>query len=1193
MILYNTIYEQICSKTKILIEEEKWEELEKLYRISPNQLSLFSDEIEENLKTSQLIKESPLVKREYETETNIEYYSYNLVFWLTLEVLKRDRSFFTQDFKNDVCSIIFSFMKENQVNSAACKDFTEGLHDEIKEMYQAELVNIPNLLVHMIEKEPDIGIRLYDKIVEKEFYEIGFNILIKHPDLIETHLNEVKKLFQNVILNKLQYNTFTHPLIELHPELKLVIDEHRIKLKYDFYNKLLYSESNGVYHDWFEKNHRIFSFCLDLYEEDELDKIVKRLMGLNVEYSYDSRESYWINLCLLEIGWLRKRDFFHDYISDLTELKYQQVVRDYYFQYPEKIKDNQDQILKIQYFSLDLLEKKLDYFQIDDPVALFKEFLTSQYNILVLKKVFYQQYKELIHKLNETIKNYLNQIDVSNLNTNQKSNISYVHYIFEILCGHYSIYIPDFEIGYFQDILTKILSVDWIAEIFNPISSLYIPRNFEKFELGFQKKIIDLLIENNRLYCIETFLQINFLAFEPHIDRILEYIPQEPHEAIHFVKVISIVLKSSFGNLEVTQKAKRILQDLNPSPEKVQLYTFLGDLNLSKEILDELLDREQALPYAINLILDLNSILFEISIKNNESIDYNAYIDEIANLKTQIESYSSDTTTLQNFTFKQTNLNARLFLYQGFLELQNENEIKSIEFFRKARDLLQQLKSTKVIKKTTKVILEAYYNISSFFHDNVANIINKLNQGVEIANHFLEESLNSLFEQFDQSNIQNSRIIGELQNLRFDVSTKNLYQINYEIPTKFCPKPPLITKRSLYKINNELVQEWNENNDPIIDDPTCLSFGSNQLTLEIEFREKEKYYDFILEIKRDANLDTSPPQINTESGKVSFNFNLKSSGFDGIQNLTFELIENDLCGFNLNLCMDIIHESYASLEQEIINELVKSMPNFKNRTVKHSDYLIFLNQFEDPAIRSGVLKHILKRLPEYYLTLRELIKELKNEIQRLHYDDGGDELIICILNQLELKSPDFCQYLVRNYIDYGRYVIKVKKSKELLEDLVENPPLKNTHIIFLDDTIGRGNQFVGFYEEDFKQIYENSSLKENQFLKFYLIASKGSYESIEYISQNSIIEESDIHYCKILRDSDKAFYPEVWQDDQLLEKVKDFLREKDDNFWDGHKAEGQTKGLEYLIVNEWTVPKNTIGCLWNRKGNWRPIFPRA
>lgn len=1193
IILYEKIYSDICSKTEDLIVKEDWEEIEKLFRISPKQISLFSQMIEEKVKNSQLFTKPPLRKRNYEKETPIDYYSYTWVFEISIVILKKERSFFTQEFQNGICSKIFSFMKENHVNSAACEHFAQGLFETIKTLYFNELVEVPNLLIHMIKVDPKIGIDLFSDIVEKGYYELGFDILRNKPDLIDSHNDDVRKLFENIILNDTQLRKYTHPLIEKDNDLKLIIEEHRLKLKYEFYSKLVFPELNQVDKSWLIENSRSFSFCLNLFDDGELKNIIKRLLDLNIEYSYENKESIWIIHSLLEIGWSRKRELFDEYLDKLTELKYRQVVRGYFFQFPEKIKDNQDLIFKLQYFSLDLLERRFEFFQLENPVDLFKDFLHNRYNILILRKIFYQQYPDLREDFNQEIINYLNQIDVSSLNNSQEHIIYYVDNLLEIIYGYYTEYVPEFDIRYFQEVLSKFLSVEWIAKNFNPITSFYLSKNIDNFDMEFQEKIVMLLVDNNKLTCIENLLNVNYNGLKPHLGKILEYNPKEPLESIHLVKVISKILKNSIENQEIYQKALDILRNLEDCPEKVEIYTFLGDLEQSKSIFNKLLDREFSLPYAINLALDYNLIQCEITIKDSQKIDSSILLSEIEELDTQIQNYNSDSTTLQNFTFKKTALEARLYLYSGLEELQNNNAPKSVSFFEQAIKLFNKLKSTKVIKETTKSIFGIYHDISMFFKENMNKIYEKLGQSVDEANQFLVESLNQLTSDFDQPNIQITRIQEDIQNLRFEPSTNTICQLNFEIPTKFCPKPPLIYKSTLIDPDGKLIQEWDEKRQSQIDDPIEFNYGSNKFILEIEFKEKEKYYDFNIEIEQDAKFDISQQKIETDLGKIRFVLNANSGGFNGIRDFTLLLKENDLCGFNFNLHTLIIHKDYASLEEEIIKELIEKIPKYKDHVLQYSDYLGFLKQFDDhPEIRSGVLMHILKRLPNYHLKIDEIITELKKEVQKIQYEKENDDLLFCILNQLEAKSPSFCQYLTKNYIKVGRYNIQTRKSTTLLKNFGKNPPSKTTHIIFLDDTIGSGSQFVKYYNSDFKPIYEKYNLDTNSHLNFHLIAAKGSYESIQYISQNTIFPHTNLHYCQILRSQDKAFNSKEWKEDQLLDNVKNFLKQKDERNWDGYKEEGEERGLEYLVVNEWIVPNNTIGCLWNKKGKWNPLFPR-
>jgi hypothetical protein len=677
----------------------------------------------------------------------------------------------------------------------------------------------------------------------------------------------------------------------------------------------------------------------------------------------------------------------------------------------------------------------------------------------------------------------------------------------------------------------------------------------------------------------------NFQAFKPYLRKIIDFTPKEPYESNHFIRVLSIIIRNCTDDSDLIDIVLKQLNNLNPCPEMAQLYNFLGRYELSIGVLENLLKNEYVLPYAINLMLDLHSVQFEFAIESKQPINLEEYFQEIDKLQSMVETFSTDNTTDQNFKFKQANFQARLNLYNGFLYLQDGNETSSHSKFNIAKDLYSQLKSTKVIKEDTKNLFEVYYKIADFFQNNCSSIINKLNQDVNDANVFIQESLNS-------TNIQISRFTKEIKKLHFDLHTKKIYNITCEIPTKFCPKPPIIIKKEIYGGDNELLREWDENNDVILSEPILIRFGSQKLTLILEFKEKDKFYDYKVKCHHDNDQNVNINKIKDEPGKIIFELYLNSDIFVGIRNLTLEFRENDLCGSSFELSLRLVHENYIRLENEILSHLTRKIEKYKGKTIERHEYIIFLDQITNSKIRSGILKNILKRIPDYTTTLEDMVLKLKNLVNRVYYEDN-DDIILCILDSLWNKSPTFCGYLVENYIPSGRYKITVEKSSILLKNLKKKPPLKKTFIIFLDDTIGFGKQFIDCYNKDFKPFYESFDLKNNSLLNFYLIALYGSIESFENISQNTILKKDNIRYNKILRNSDKAFNPEVWNDKELLEEVKRFLSEIDDKFWDGYKPPSIEKGLEYLVVNEWGVPNNTIGCLWHKKSNWDPIFPRS
>ena len=83
------------------------------------------------------------------------------------------------------------------------------------------------------------------------------------------------------------------------------------------------------------------------------------------------------------------------------------------------------------------------------------------------------------------------------------------------------------------------------------------------------------------------------------------------------------------------------------------------------------------------------------------------------------------------------------------------------------------------------------------------------------------------------------------------------------------------------------------------------------------------------------------------------------------------------------------------------------------------------------------------------------------------------------------------------------------------------------------------------------------------------------------------------NYVKIIRDSDKAFYENIWKNKNNLAELKEFLKSLDPKHWDGWKKDMMEKGLQYLVVMEWNTPNTTISCLWKETPKWKALFPRS
>ena len=148
-------------------------------------------------------------------------------------------------------------------------------------------------------------------------------------------------------------------------------------------------------------------------------------------------------------------------------------------------------------------------------------------------------------------------------------------------------------------------------------------------------------------------------------------------------------------------------------------------------------------------------------------------------------------------------------------------------------------------------------------------------------------------------------------------------------------------------------------------------------------------------------------------------------------------------------------------------------------------------------------------------------------------------------------------------------------------------------MIFIEDVIGTGRQFIKFYKNDFHNQYVKYNIQKNPIFNFYLIAGIGSEQSFKFISKNSILSESHIRYSRVIREKEKAFNKENWDNEDEMEEVKEFLKKIHPKTWGGYKKEDADEGLEYLVVLEWNSPNNTIGCLYKKNDKWNPLFPRT
>jgi len=268
-------------------------------------------------------------------------------------------------------------------------------------------------------------------------------------------------------------------------------------------------------------------------------------------------------------------------------------------------------------------------------------------------------------------------------------------------------------------------------------------------------------------------------------------------------------------------------------------------------------------------------------------------------------------------------------------------------------------------------------------------------------------------------------------------------------------------------------------------------------------------------------------------------------------------------------------------EEDSIDDFIKSIiKKLKEECMlKEPDIIQFFDQFPTKDLKKGIAI-LLDNI--YFRSLDDMAKDLIEEIKNC--TDNFNNVYLVLFENTRLKSQDFWTNLIPKFSEYK---FKVIKSKQLLDTIVKLKSDKNYYFIFLDDIIGSGEQFVKYFKEDLgknlSKIFKVKSNKSN--IKFILITGVGSVKSKERIIKEIPIIDV-IRFRKTIREEEKAFSNHLIKDKVLLEKLVNFLNEKDPKYCFGRN------NTQFLIVCKWNVPNNTIGCLWHKTEKWFPLFKR-
>ncbi len=277
---------------------------------------------------------------------------------------------------------------------------------------------------------------------------------------------------------------------------------------------------------------------------------------------------------------------------------------------------------------------------------------------------------------------------------------------------------------------------------------------------------------------------------------------------------------------------------------------------------------------------------------------------------------------------------------------------------------------------------------------------------------------------------------------------------------------------------------------------------------------------------------------------------------------------------------DILDKYDLQFINDVCEELQKDIPKYKGKNLKKTDFLEFIRQFPE-SLRFEVAK-LLKRVK--YVSFEEMgrliLKELNNIVE-----DPKNSYIISLKNGWQ-KSQGTWLYFTQRLSEESFNELGIEDLKDFIEKINDN---QEYNFIFLDDVILTGSQFVDFFEEemstDIDDIEEINFINKN--IHFYIVAGLGSFAAKRFLSQKiDLFEENLIRFSHTLKERDKAFYQDNFQDPFLRDDLVYFLKEKHPLEWNGYKDS------QSLVILEWNTPDNTIGSLRKNTSEWRALFPR-
>lgn len=309
--------------------------------------------------------------------------------------------------------------------------------------------------------------------------------------------------------------------------------------------------------------------------------------------------------------------------------------------------------------------------------------------------------------------------------------------------------------------------------------------------------------------------------------------------------------------------------------------------------------------------------------------------------------------------------------------------------------------------------------------------------------------------------------------------------------------------------------------------------------------------------------------------------------------LFHKFIENSYLEKKIEYLQDILEPPkghfYPKLEEDphdshkTIGTLIEEICIESNKIgISKVDVSLFLDQFKEDNLKRAMA--ILLRKTRYR-TIQEIVDDLIKLIKMKVIEFKN--AILVYFPGMELKSNSIMTQLVSKM---GNHKFRAIVLNKLLFELENLDNQQNYDIVFLDDVIGTGRQFINNFDKVFGDQLEEVEfiLKDLPNIKFSLLASFGSLDSKKFIPQKlPFFKFDNILYANPIRKEDKAFFNDPNISEVDMERLKEFLKISDNKYWNGEY------NSEFLVILDYGAPNNSIGCFWRKEAKIKPLWKRT